>query len=58
MQMRDDLGKEASDCMNDYAMWSPQAYRELIRRLAERNRTLEAKARAWDNWQANTKEVA
>lgn len=41
MQMRDDLGKEASDCMNDYAMWSPQAYRELIRRLAERNMELE-----------------
>ena len=52
------LYDEAQACITDHANWSPQAYRDLIRRLAERNKELEAVCRTWTNWQANTKEVA
>lgn len=35
------LYDESQACITDHANWSPQAYRDLIRRLAERNRELE-----------------
>ena len=52
------LYEDAIECINDHANWSPQHYRLLIKQLAERIKELEDKARKWDNWQANTKEVA
>lgn len=50
--------EEAQYCLNDYALWSPQATRELIKRMADRIKELEPKARAWEAWQANSKEVS
>jgi len=50
--------EEAQYCLNDYALWSPQATKELIKRMAERIKELEPKARIYDSWQANSKEEA
>lgn len=50
--------EEAQQCLNDYSLWSPDAHKELIKRMADRIRELEPKARAWEAWQANSKEVA
>jgi 23S rRNA A2030 N6-methylase RlmJ len=33
--------EEAQYCLNDYALWSPQATKELIKRMAERIKELE-----------------
>lgn len=52
------LIEEAQYCINGYSLWSPQAHKELIKRMAERILELEPKARAWEAWQANSKEVA
>ena len=52
------LYDEAQACINDHANWSPQHYRLLIKQLAERIKELEPKARIYDSWQANSKEVA
>ena len=50
--------EEAQYCLKDYSLWSPEAHKELIKRMAERIKELEAVCRTWTNWQANTKEVA
>lgn len=48
---------EAEQCLKDYALWSPEAHKDLIRRMLERMKYTEPRARTWDSWQAN-KEVA
>ena len=52
------LYDEAMDRIKDYSHWSPQANADLIKRMAERIKELEPKARIYYSWQANTKEVA
>jgi alpha-L-fucosidase len=52
------LYEEAQYCLKDYSLWSPEAHKELIKRMAERIKELEPKARIFDSWQANSKEVA
>ena len=52
------LYEEAQYCLKDYSLWSPEAHKELIKRMAERIKELEPKARIYDSLQANTKEVA
>ena len=49
------LYEEAQYCLKDYSLWSPEAHKELIKRMADRIRELEPKSSAW---QANPKEVA
>lgn len=50
--------EEAQYCLKDYALWSPEAHKELIKRMADRIMELEPKASKWEAWQANSKEVA
>lgn len=49
---------EATARLTDYSHWSPEANADLIRRMRDRLKELEPKARAWDSWQANSKGVA
>ena len=35
--------EEAQYCLKDYALWSPEAHNELIARMAERIKELEAR---------------
>lgn len=37
------LYEEAQYCLKDYSLWSPEAHKELIKRMADRIRELETR---------------